>query len=238
MLGITYRTAAEHNLIRFPHANDPIDLFFLESGNDIIIHDSYDHKHHRVTCTGIPGEHSHFYDGNGHCYHINEFSERMKKNGHSYEPAEPIEDLKLFAPKYLDREPADGNNKAIPYRMIWCNNTSYLYSNSWFDRKMPEPDRLAICICPDAAPDRKACLVDGSSHKEFLSLNDLRSRLDHISMEPYERRQVQHSALQAERQHPMKTKNSFRDLLHGALMRASEAHSDHSRSAPVQTLGR
>lgn len=193
MLGITRDTAKEHNLIRFPHPSDPVDLFFVENGQDIIVHDAYDNTNRRRKCEAY-GDQMHFYCG-GKIYHIQEYADLARMHGHTYEPAEPIQDITLFAQKILDRDFLDDDGKPIPYRVLWCNNGAFIHGEGWFERQMQQEDRLAICICHDADSNRQACLVNGLYQKEFMSVPDLIKRLNSISMERFERRQIEHSAL-------------------------------------------
>ena len=198
MLGISWETERTENLIRFPHPENTSNLFYLENGKDIILYDSYDHKRKRYTCHRESSDCMHFRCGH-QIYHIHQFAETMARNGHTYEPAEPISNLDLFEKRYLDRTLKGEDGALIPYRMIWINNNTFINSEDWHSRQMPVEDRLAICICPAAEPKRQVCLMDGKFSKEFLSVSDLYSRLPDIPMANHEVRQILHSARLAEK---------------------------------------
>ncbi len=194
MLGISYDKAIDKNLIRFPDPAKPINLFFIEDGQSIVIHDSFTRSDRQVACKAI-GSGMHFEADNS-VYHIMQFAELMAKNKRSYEPAAPLSDLSLFSKKFLDRSLVNEDGKFLPYRVIWCNNDAFLGAESWFAQEMPREERMAVCLNPDAPTERQVCFVDGNFNKEFGTLEMLRNRISDIEMLPFERRQVLASAFQ------------------------------------------
>lgn len=190
MLGITYENAKENQLIRFPHPKNPTNLFFLKDGQEVIIYKPFDQNSIKLKCENMPHYDPYHFKVDGQWLHIDQFAEFMKRNGNTYVPAEPLDDISVFEKKYLDRELCDENGKIKPYYLIWCNNGSFLNSETWYDRQMPESERLSIFLCPDAITRRQACIMDGLHNKKFMSLYVLGKRLEKIEMEPFEKQQV------------------------------------------------
>ena len=201
----------------------------MEPGRDIVIHNSFDGKDRRSTCKPIGQMH---FECDNNTWHIHQFAEVMARNGHTYEPAEPISDLTLFAHKYLDRDLTGEDGKPIPYRMIWCNNGSFLNGENWLDREMPPEERFAFFINPDAQPERQACLVDGNFEKEFMPLDELTDIMGIYGLLPFEEKQVMHSVIQAERQSAQREAASFEDKIQDAQTRAGAV----SRDSTAKTL--
>lgn len=134
----------------------------------------------------------------GQVFHIHQFAEIMARNGHTYEPAEPISRPELFEKRYLDRSLTGNDGHPIPYRMIWTNNNVFLGSEDWYSRQMPLENRQAICFCPAADRHRQVCLVNGKFTKEFLPIPELYNRLPDITMATHEHRQIKFTAQQVE----------------------------------------
>jgi len=202
MYGISFDTVKEQNLIYFPHPKNPTSLFFMESGKDLLFQNSSFSEPCRVHCEAYSGDYMHFKFGSS-CYHVQQFAELAEGNGHKYEPADPIIGFELFEKKYLDRSLTDEYGKLIPYRMIWFNNNVFHGGETWFSRQMSVEQRRAVCICPEAALDRQACVIDGQFNTTFMSLSDLRDLVCSgemkysFGMQEFEKRQVLSSSLQA-----------------------------------------
>lgn len=166
----------------------------------------------------------------GQYYHIQEFAELMAQNAHTYEPAAPMEDMSLFAAKYLDRDLVDDDGKMLPYRMIWTNNAALLDHEHWAAREMPPEKRLAVCFCAEATKDRQVCLIDGHHNLSFKPLTDLDyDGLAISGMKNYEQKQLLHFQKQIMEQDQQK-KNCFADKVYSAVARSEANAANHSPS--------
>ena len=103
MLGITYENATENQLIRFPHPKNPINLFFIKDGQEVIVYKPHDQNPSKLKCKNMAHYDPYHFTVNGDCMHITQFAELMERNGNTCIPAEPLDDISVFEKKYLDR---------------------------------------------------------------------------------------------------------------------------------------
>lgn len=171
-------------LIRFPDVNNNYEaMFYLEDGKSLTVQTDGGEFMTRP-CRYIDSHH--FYFGNS-CFHIDQFAELNHRNCNVCLPPQQTTDLSFYQKTFADRSLTDENGKIIPYRAL-----------VGFEPDRYRTPRVALLICPDAAPDRQVCLrslseengVTQVSH-DFCSIEKaLRRVLPTLPLSQYEQKLV------------------------------------------------
>jgi len=155
--------------IRFPNLDENYrPMFLLESGKNLIFHDSHYHDTKSVKCSWI-GTHHFNYGLNP--FHIDQFAELMKRNGHTYEPESFVTDLSVYQRFFADHNLRDDNGKRIPYRILVGKGEP-----DYFSGKPP----FMLAFCPEAEKDRQMAVIHASREDHsirFCSCRDIEQDL-------------------------------------------------------------
>lgn len=161
MLSLNYDVleSGDKKYIRFVDPDTWKDMFLLQDGKKLLLHDSYDHTDRAVVCKYI--DPYHFYFGSN-VFHIHQFAEVMQCNGHTYDPLNYETDLSLYHPIIADRNLKDEAGKIIRYHVLTVQGDDPYHS-------------AGVAFCPEAAPDRQIYVYNRGAefHSRFCSCKDL-----------------------------------------------------------------
>lgn len=163
MLSLNYDALenGDKKYIRFLDPNTYQDMFLLEDGKKLLFHDSYDHTDKAVTCKYIDPYHFYFRSS---VFHIDQFTEVMHRNGHTYDPLNYVTDFNPYHAIIADRNLKDEDGKHIRYHVLSVQGKDPYHS-------------AGIAFCPEAAEDRQIYVYNRGDdfHSRFCSCKELLS---------------------------------------------------------------